>query len=164
MHMGGIWPPKDGYLKELRQLTKERGVILIFDEVITGFRLTYGGVQKTLGIQADLTCLGKIIGGGFPIGACGGRASIMDNLSPVGDVYQAGTLSGNPVCVAAGIETLKILKSLNPYHDLEQTAKLLCDGIHEALEAKCVEHTINRVGSMFTAFFHQGPVFDQRSG
>ena len=156
----GVIPAKKSFLKGLRKLCTKNSAILIFDEVITGFRVAYGGVQSLLGIKADLTCLGKIIGGGFPIGACGGRANIMDNLSPQGQVYQAGTLSGNPVCVAAGITTLKLLKTLNPYPSLETATKKLCNRIGQVLDEKGVEHTINRFASMFTLFFNPGPVVD----
>jgi glutamate-1-semialdehyde 2,1-aminomutase len=121
----------------------KHGSILIFDEVITGFRLNYGTVQDIFGVKADLTCLGKIIGGGFPIGACGGRARIMDNLAPQGKIYQAGTLSGNPVCVAAGIATLKLLKSQKPYTRLNQLTKKLCRQISQGLEKAGISHTIN---------------------
>ena len=144
----GVIVPEPAFLKKLRTLCTKNGSVLIFDEVITGFRLAYGGVQKGLGIDADLTCLGKIIGGGFPIGACGGRASLMDCLAPQGQVYQAGTLSGNPVCVAAGIATLDLLKELRPYRDLARTTKGLCREIGARLDAKGMSHTINQTGSM----------------
>ncbi len=156
----GVIAGEPEFLVRLRKLCTRHRSVLIFDEVISGFRLGYGGVQKTIGVEADLTCLGKIIGGGFPIGACGGRAAIMDCLAPVGRVYQAGTLAGNPVCTAAGIETLKILKTLKPYTGLERVTKELCDGIAEILADKGIEYAINRVGSMFTVFFAGGPVTD----
>jgi len=159
----GVIPAKASFLKVLRTLCTKNKSILIFDEVITGFRVAYGGIQKQLGIKADLTCLGKIIGGGFPIGAVGGKAKIMNNLSPQGSVYQAGTLSGNPVCVAAGIATLKQLRSQNPYTRLERTTSKLCNGITDTLGDAGIEHTINRVGSMFTLFFNPGPVTDYDS-
>ena len=159
----GVVLPKDGFLETIRTMCTDQGSLLIFDEVITGFRLRYGSAQELFGIGADLTCLGKIIGGGFPIGACGGKAKLMDNLAPQGQVYQAGTLSGNPVCVAAGIATLKLLKSRNPYRSLAVATKRLCDGIHQALEEHNIEHTINRIGSMFTVFFSCGPVTDYAS-
>jgi len=154
----GVVLPIAGFLQGLRELCDKAGSLLIFDEVITGFRITYGSVQELLGIKADLTCLGKIIGGGLPIGACGGKAEIMDRLSPDGAVYQAGTLSGNPVCVAAGIAALKILKSQNPYVFLDLAAERLCNGISQALNN--IRHTINRIGPMFTVFFNPGPVTD----
>ena len=159
----GVVLPKDGFLKTIRNLCTQNGSILIFDEVITGFRIKYGSVQDMFGIKADLTCLGKIIGGGFPIGACGGKAELMDKLAPTGQVYQAGTLSGNPVCVAAGIATLKLLKSKKIYSILERTAAKLCAGIQETLCDKNVNHTINLVGSMFTVFFNPSRVTDYSS-
>ena len=159
----GVVPPGENFLKSIRKLCSKNKSILIFDEVITGFRLTFGSVQKLFGVKADLTCLGKIIGGGFPIGACGGKAEIMDNLAPLGQVYQAGTLSGNPVCVAAGIATLKLLKSKNPYHSLDSSTKKLCDSLHRVLKEKKTEHTINRIGSMFTLFFNADTVNDYSS-
>jgi glutamate-1-semialdehyde 2,1-aminomutase len=159
----GVVLPKKGFLKAIRKMCTANGSVLIFDEVITGFRLTYGSVQKLFGVEADLTCLGKIIGGGFPIGACGGKAELMDNLAPQGQVYQAGTLSGNPVCVAAGITTLRLLKALNPYPSLELATQRLCDDIGQALQERKVKHTINRIGSMFTLFFNPGPVTDYAS-
>ncbi len=156
----GVVPPRKGFLKTIRKLCTRNGSILIFDEVITGFRIKYGSVQDIFGVKADLTCLGKIIGGGFPIGACGGKAKLMDKLAPTGQVYQAGTLSGNPVCVAAGIATLKLLKSKTIYSGLERATEKLCIGIREALVGRGIEHTINRMGSMFTVFFNPGPVTD----
>ncbi|MHC4636334.1 MAG: glutamate-1-semialdehyde 2,1-aminomutase [Planctomycetota bacterium] len=159
----GVIPGKGTFLKGLRKLCTSNGSILIFDEVITGFRVGYGGAQEFYNIKADLTCLGKIIGGGFPIGACGGKAKIMDNLSPGGKVYQAGTLSGNPVCVAAGIATLKLLKSRKPYKSLAAETERLCIRIHEALDQRGIEHTINRMASMFTLFFNSSAVTDYTS-
>jgi glutamate-1-semialdehyde 2,1-aminomutase len=159
----GVIPAKKSFLKGLRTLCTKNKSILIFDEVITGFRVAYGGIQKQLGIKADLTCLGKIIGGGFPIGAVGGKAKIMNNLSPQGTVYQAGTLSGNPVCVAAGIATLKQLKSQNPYHHLNQLTQQFCQQITDVLAKSGIEHSINQIGSMFTLFFNPGPVTDYKS-
>jgi len=156
----GVVLPKDGFLKTIRQQCTKNGSLLIFDEVITGFRVKYGSVQDVFGVKADLTTLGKIIGGGFPIGACGGRAAIMNKLSPQGGVYQAGTLSGNPVCVAAGIATLKSLKSKKPYNALAKATEKLCEGISFTLEEKNIPHTINRISSMFTLFFNPGPVTD----
>jgi len=156
----GVVPPQKGFLKTIRRLCTGSGSILIFDEVITGFRVRYGSVQGIFGVKADLTCLGKIIGGGFPIGACGGKAKLMDNLAPTGRIYQAGTLSGNPVCVAAGIATLNLLKSKKIYDGLESAAGRLCEGIRETLAERGIAHTINRVGSMFTVFFNPGPVTD----
>jgi glutamate-1-semialdehyde 2,1-aminomutase len=159
----GVIPARGEFLKTMRRLCTKDGAVLIFDEVITGFRLRYGSVQEMFGVKADLTCLGKIIGGGFPIGACGGKAKLMNNLAPDGKVYQAGTLSGNPVCVAAGIATLRLLKSEKPYVRLERLTKQLCSQISKALERASAAHTINRTGSMFTVFFNPGPVTDHSS-
>ena len=156
----GVVLPKEGFLKTIRKHCTKNSSLLIFDEVITGFRVKYGSVQDIFGVKADLTCLGKIIGGGFPIGACGGRAELMDNLSPQGAVYQAGTLSGNPVCVAAGIATLKLLKSQKPYHALAKATEKFCERLSKALEEHDVEHTINRIASMFTVFFNRCSVTD----
>jgi glutamate-1-semialdehyde 2,1-aminomutase len=159
----GVIVPDIAFLKKLRSLCTKNKSILIFDEVITGFRVVYGGAQELFGIKADLTCLGKIIGGGFPIGACGGKTGIMDNLAPQGNVYQAGTLSGNPVCVAAGIATLKILKSQNPYLKLSKMTQNLCNQISETLKKTGIKHTINQIGSMFTVFFNREKVTDYQS-
>lgn len=156
----GVVPPKPSFLKTIRQLCTRNKSILIFDEVITGFRIRYGSVQDIFNTKADLTCLGKIIGGGFPIGACGGKTKIMQHLAPQGKVYQAGTLSGNPVCVAAGIATLKLLKSKNPYQRLNRQTEQLCDAITKTLNKNGVLHTINQIGSMFTLFFNPHPVTD----
>lgn len=159
----GVVLPKPGFLKAVRTLCTKNGSLLIFDEVITGFRIRYGSVQELFKVKADLTCLGKIIGGGFPIGACGGKAKIMDKLAPQGKIYQAGTLSGNPVCVAAGIATLKLLKSQNPYLSMQRTTEKLCNRLSNTLKEKNVTHTINRIGSMFTLFFNPSPVTDYAS-
>jgi glutamate-1-semialdehyde 2,1-aminomutase len=159
----GVVLPKNGFLKNIRKLCTKNHSLLIFDEVITGFRLTYGSVQQLFDVEADLTCLGKIIGGGFPIGACGGKAKLMDNLAPTGSIYQAGTLSGNPVCVAAGIATLKLLKSQDPYPRLTRLTQQLCNEISGALQKAGVPHTINHIGSMFTLFFNPHPVTDYAS-
>jgi len=156
----GVVPPANDFLPAIRKVCTANRSLLIFDEVITGFRLRYGSVQELFGVEADLTCLGKIIGGGFPIGACGGKAKIMDHLAPQGKVYQAGTLSGNPVCVSAGIATLDILKTLRPYASLEKSTTSLCDGIRKTLTKHQIAHTINQIGSMFTLFFTAGPVTD----
>ena len=158
-NMGTILP-KPAFLKKLRSLCNKNKSLLIFDEVISGFRLCYGGAQTQYKIKPDLTTLGKIIGGGFPIGAVGGKASIMNKLSPEGTIYQAGTLSGNPVCVAAGIATLKQLKALKPYTKLDKLTKYLCNSIAEQLKSKGVPHKINRIGSMFTLFFTDTEVTD----
>lgn len=154
---GVILPDRD-FLEGLRRLTREYGALLIFDEVITGFRVSYGGAQAYFGIEPDITCLGKIIGGGFPVGAYGGRAEIMDHVAPDGPVYQAGTLSGNPVAMAAGLKTLEILKRDNPYPELEKRAKYLMDEAKKLFEAKGVPVWINSIASMGCIFFTEGPV------
>ncbi len=156
----GIVLPKPYFLNEIRSLCNQNKSLLIFDEVISGFRLCDGGVQTLHKIKPDLTTLGKIIGGGFPIGAVGGKSSIMNRLAPDGNIYQAGTLSGNPVCVAAGIATLKQLKTLKPYTKLDTLTKHLCGGITEQLSSKGIGHKINRIGSMFTLFFTDTNVTD----
>ena len=156
----GVVPPRSGFLEELRKITYERGILLIFDEVITGFRLTYGGFQSLAGIEPDLTCLGKIIGGGLPVGAFGGKREIMDKLAPDGPVYQAGTLSGNPLAMAAGVATLKILEEKNNYETLEKKTSYLCDEIKRVFEKRQISVSINRMGSMFTLFFTDREVFD----
>lgn len=154
----GLILPEEGFLEALRELTKENGSLLIFDEVISGFRASLGGAQKRFGIMPDLTCLGKIIGGGLPVGAFGGRADIMDHLAPVGDVYQAGTLSGNPLAMKAGYTTLCELQKRNPYADLDARAKKLKEGLAAAADAHGVRVTINQVGSLLTVFFTDRPV------
>jgi len=156
----GVIPPAPGFLQQARELSRNYGALLIFDEVITGFRLAAGGAQEYFGIEPDLTCLGKIIGGGLPVGAFGGRAEIMEKLSPLGPVYQAGTLSGNPLSVAAGLFTLKSLVENPPYKDLENKAARLEAGFRENLESLGLEATLNRVGNMLTLFFTPGPVVD----
>lgn len=154
----GLILPEEGFLEALRELTKENGSLLIFDEVISGFRASLGGAQKRFDIMPDLTCLGKIIGGGLPVGAFGGRADIMDHLAPVGDVYQAGTLSGNPLAMKAGYTTLCELQKRNPYADLDARAKRLKEGLAAAADAHGVRATINQVGSLLTVFFTDRPV------
>lgn len=154
----GLILPEEGFLEALRELTKENGSLLIFDEVISGFRASLGGAQKRFDIMPDLTCLGKIIGGGLPVGAFGGRADIMDHLAPVGDVYQAGTLSGNPLAMKAGYTTLCELQKRNPYADLDARAKKLKEGLAAAADAHGVRVTINQVGSLLTVFFTDRPV------
>mgnify|MGYP001610052882 CR=1 FL=1 len=156
----GCVPPGEGYLQAVRRITEKHGAILIFDEVMTGFRVSYGGAQQLYGIKPDMTCLGKIIGGGLPVGAFGGRREIMDVVAPVGPVYQAGTLSGNPLAVTAGLTTLRLLKSLNPYPQLERASAKLVDGMVKAANEAGLATTSNRVGSMFTCFFTSEPVFD----
>jgi glutamate-1-semialdehyde 2,1-aminomutase len=156
----GCVPPRAGYLAALREATTRYGALLIFDDVITGFRVAYGGAQELYGVKADLTCLGKIIGGGLPAAAFGGRAEVMKRVAPLGSVYQAGTLSGNPLAVTAGLEMLKLLKQINPYAELERRSAKLELGLREAAARAGVASTINRVGSMMTAFFAEGPVTD----
>ena len=156
----GVVPPQPGFLELLREKTGEKGIVLIFDEVITGFRVTYGGYQNVIGIEPDLTCLGKIIGGGLPVGAFGGRRDIMENLAPAGSVYQAGTLSGNPLALAAGLASLRILRDRECYETLEKKASRLCEEIKTMCKRKGISHRLNRVGSMFTLFFTGGEVFD----
>ncbi|MGE5554022.1 MAG: glutamate-1-semialdehyde 2,1-aminomutase [Betaproteobacteria bacterium] len=156
----GCVPPAPGYLEGLRRLTQEHGVVLIFDEVMTGFRVAYGGAQGRYGVVPDLTCLGKIIGGGLPVGAYGGRREIMSQVSPAGPVYQAGTLSGNPLAMTAGVVTLEVLRDAAPYSELEARAERLGQVLKEAARAVGVPVQLNRVGSMFTLFFADQPVTD----
>jgi len=156
----GLVPPRSGFLKGLRDLTAAHGALLIFDEVITGFRLTYGGAQNLYGVQPDLTCLGKIIGGGLPVGAYGGRRDIMEQVAPSGPVYQAGTLSGNPLAMAAGIATIKVLAEPGVYEALELKAVRLARGLEEAAARTGAEVHITRTGSMLCVFFQPGPVTD----
>ena len=157
----GCVPPRDGYLQFLRDITARSATVLIFDEVMTGFRLAFGGAQQLYGIQPDLTTLGKIIGGGLPVGAYGGRAEIMAMIAPLGPVYQAGTLSGNPLAMAAGLATLRHLKQ-HPeiYRQLEQRSALLMKGVLDAAKKKGVALAGNRVGSMLTWFFQPGEIHD----
>jgi glutamate-1-semialdehyde 2,1-aminomutase len=156
----GCVPPRAGYLQETRRITEKHGAVLIFDEVMTGFRVARGGAQEVYGIKPDLTCLGKIIGGGLPVGAFGGRREIMDVVAPVGPVYQAGTLSGNPLAVTAGLTTLRLLKSLNPYPQLDLATKRLVEGMNKAALNAGAAVTSNRIGSMFTTFFTTEQVID----
>jgi len=156
----GCVAPRDGFLEALRQITRKAGALLIFDEVITGFRLALGGAQQLYGITPDLTCLGKILGGGLPVGAYGGRADIMDHVAPLGPVYQAGTLSGNPLAMAAGCAMLDALKRQATYERLDALAIRLQVGLARAAQAAGVMLTVNRIGSMLTPFFCRGPVTD----
>jgi len=154
----GLILPMDGYLEGLRSLCSEHGVVLIFDEVMTGFRLGLGGVQERTGITPDLTAMGKIIGGGLPVGAFGGKVEIMDHLSPIGPVYQAGTLSGNPLAMAAGIASLKLLKESSPYDRLETMGRELSSGLKEMAQSRGIPLQVPQVGSMFCLFFSESPV------
>lgn len=156
----GCVPPLPWFLEGLRQITTAHGSLLIFDEVMTGFRVAYGGAQERYGVKPDLTTLGKVIGGGLPVGAYGGRRDIMDHVAPVGPVYQAGTLSGNPLAVTAGITTLKVLKRPGTYEALEEKSQRLSNGLLQAAQTAGVGATGNRVGSMFTLFFTDQPVVD----
>ncbi|MDP2838640.1 MAG: glutamate-1-semialdehyde 2,1-aminomutase [Syntrophales bacterium] len=155
----GVVRPRPGFLETLREVTRANGSLLIFDEVITGFRLAYGGWQTLAGILPDLTCMGKIIGGGLPVGALGGRREIMERLAPIGPVYQAGTLSGNPLAMTAGIATLDILKEKS-YPELERITEQLCAGFADLFREKGIPARINRVGSLFTLFFTADEVVD----
>lgn len=156
----GVVLPQDGFLVELRKITKNYKIVLIFDEVITGFRLTYGGAQKLFDIKPDLTCLGKIIGGGLPIGAFGGKRGIMKLLAPEGDVYQAGTFSGNRVSVNAGLTTLRILSKHNPYQKLGELTRYFCEKVKQIAEEHRIKVKINSIGSMFSVFFTDREVVD----
>jgi glutamate-1-semialdehyde 2,1-aminomutase len=154
----GVVVPTPEFVAALNRLTKHHGALLICDEVMTGFRVAFGGGQSLVGLKPDLTTLGKIVGGGLPVGAYGGRAEIMDHILPVGKVFQAGTLSGNPLATAAGCATLRLLKERPPYELLETRSARLEAGLRRAAEQARVPHTLTRVGSMMTLFFHPGPV------
>ena len=158
----GTIPPNPGYLEGLREITTAHGALLIFDEVMTGFRVSLGGAQEIYAITPDLTTLGKIIGGGLPCGAFGGRADIMEFLAPLGPVYQAGTLSGNPLAMAAGIATLRhlITHEEDVYNCLEQTTSIIAEGVGRIAHERGISMTVNRMGSMFTWFFTDRPVTD----
>jgi glutamate-1-semialdehyde 2,1-aminomutase len=156
----GVVPPADGYLEGLRALCDEHGALLIFDEVITGFRLGLGGAQERFGVRPDLSCFGKIIGGGLPVGAFGGRREVMERLAPLGPVYQAGTLSGNPLAVSAGLAVLAILEREGTYERLEELGARLGDGLLAAARKAGQAASLNRVGSMMTLFFGEGPITD----
>ena len=156
----GLFFPEEGFLELLRELTNDYGSLLIFDEVMTGFRVAKGGAQEIYGIMPDLTALGKVIGGGLPVGAFGGKAEIMDQLAPDGPVYQAGTLSGNPLAMAAGLAQLKELDKLQGWQRLEETGALFEKGVREALSKAGKEYIFHRIGSMFCLFFTNSPVRD----
>ena len=156
----GVVPPKEGFLKFLRDITLKYGTVLIFDEVITGFRLKFGGAQEYFGVKPDMTTLGKIVGGGMPIAAYGGKKEIMDRVSPTGPVYQAGTLSGNPIATTAGIETLKILKAHPEYYkQIDESAKKLADAYRKMAKEKNISLHVNQIGSLLSAF-QTGEVVD----
>lgn len=156
----GVVPPKEGFLKFLRDITLKYGTVLIFDEVITGFRLKFGGAQEYFGVKPDMTTLGKIVGGGMPIAAYGGKKEIMDRVSPTGPVYQAGTLSGNPIATTAGIETLKILKAHPEYYkQIDESAKKLADAYRKMAKEKNIPLHVNQIGSLLSAF-QTGEVVD----
>jgi len=159
----GVVPPRPGFLEGLREITLAHESVLIFDEVITGFRVAYGGAQELYGVRADLTCLGKVIGGGLPVGAYGGSRSLMSHVAPLGAVYQAGTLSGNPLAVAAGLATLAELRKPDVYRRLDALGGELERGLRSAADQARVPLTVNRVGSMLTGFFCEGPVTDYAS-
>lgn len=158
----GVVPPRVGFLEGLRELTLKNDIVLIFDEVITGFRLGLGGAQELYGIRPDMTCLGKILGGGLPVGAYGGKKEIMKTVAPLGPVYQAGTLSGNPLVMSAGLATIDLLTDLL-YKKLDSSTEALCSGIKEAARKHDVPITINRAGSMFTIFFGGHEVYDLKT-
>src|SRR6516164_5081635 len=159
----GCVPPREGYLEFLRQITAQHGTVLIFDEVMTGFRVARGGAQQLFNIKPDLTTLGKIIGGGLPVGAYGGRATLMDQVAPAGQVYQAGTLSGNPLAVVAGLKTLEVIQRPGFYQRLDALSAKLASGLAETAQRNSVPLIVNRVGSMFTAFFTPEPITDYAS-
>jgi len=156
----GCVPPQPGYLAAVREITSTHGALLIFDEVMTGFRVARGGAQELYGIAPDITTLGKIIGGGLPVGAYGGSKDLMRNIAPAGQIYQAGTLSGNPLSMTAGVITLRRLRDPSIYERLELASAQLCEGLSAAARDAGVNTISNRVGSMFTTFFTDGPVFD----
>lgn len=159
----GVVLPKEGFLKGLEKICHEHGALLIFDEVISGFRASFGGVQQLFGVKPDLTCLGKIIGGGMPVGAYGGRRDIMEKIAPLGPVYQAGTLSGNPVATTCGLATLKILQDKKIYKRINKLTDDLCQGLAEIADRKGVPCRINKFSSMFTLFFTEEEVYDYAS-
>ncbi len=159
----GVVPPQSGFLELLREVTKKYGSILIFDEVITGFRVLLGGAQKLFNVSPDLTCLGKIIGGGLPVGAYGGKKEIMDHIAPTGSVYQAGTLSGNPLAMAAGNTMLDLLSQPGVYENLDEKSDALCKGFQTNVKELGVKATFTRIGSMFSMFFTDQSIVDFQS-
>ena len=154
----GCVPPQPGYLEAVRKLTKANGTLLIFDEVMTGFRVARGGAQELYGVMPDITTLGKIIGGGLPVGAYGGSRELMNNIAPAGPIYQAGTLSGNPLSMTAGLVTLRRLRDKSVYERLENASRKLCEGLSAAANEAGIKTVMNRVGSMWTSFFTDEPV------
>ena len=161
-NMGTVLP-KDGFLQALREITRQYSSLLIFDEVMTNFRLSKGGAQELYSVEPDLTCMGKVLGGGMPLGAYGGKREIMEKVAPEGPVYQAGTLSGNPMAMVAGTATLSELFEKNPYDYLDEISQTLCEGISRILRDKGIPHTINRVASMLTVFFTDQEVYDYKT-
>lgn len=159
----GVVAPQPGFLNLVRELTTKHGALLIFDEVMTGFRVARGGAQELYGVRPDITCLGKIIGGGLPVGAYGGSRDLMRNIAPAGSIYQAGTLSGNPLAMTAGLLTLRRLKANSIYETLEKRSARLCEGVGKTAAATGVTTTTNRIGSMWTTFFNDGAVTDWTS-
>ncbi|MDT8316632.1 MAG: glutamate-1-semialdehyde 2,1-aminomutase [bacterium] len=159
----GVIPPKDGFLEGLRKLCTKNGIVLIFDEVMSGFRVALGGAQQVFGVTPDLTCLGKVIGGGLPVGAYGGKKELMQQIAPAGPIYQAGTLSGNPLAMTAGIETLKILSESGAYDQLEERSLQLASGLKEIAEKAGIPTYSTRVGAMFCTFFTDKEVVDYSS-
>jgi glutamate-1-semialdehyde 2,1-aminomutase len=159
----GVVLPEKGFLEGLRKICDEQGILLLFDEVITGFRVAYGGAQEFYNIKADLTCLGKIIGGGLPVGCYGGKEAIMEKVAPLGGIYQAGTLSGNPLAMTAGMKTLELLRPKTIYQDLEKKTSYLVEAISKNAEERGLPLTINQTIGMFTLFFTEGPVRDYRT-
>ncbi|MGD8238792.1 MAG: glutamate-1-semialdehyde 2,1-aminomutase [Armatimonadota bacterium] len=156
----GVIPPAEGFLQGLRRIADAHDIVLILDEVITGFRVAYGGAQELYGVRPDMTTFGKIVGGGLPVGAYGGRRDIMECVAPLGDVVQAGTLAGNPIAMAAGIATIRALQEDGTYERLEERSAALADGLSKAADEAGVTVTLNRVGSMMSPFFCAGPVTD----
>ena len=159
----GVVPPKNGFLETLREVTNQVGAVLIYDEVITGFRVALGGVRSICGVKPDLTCLGKVIGGGLPVGAYGGARQLMDNIAPVGSIYQAGTLSGNPLAMTAGIEMIKLLSGQSVYDELERKSEKLCAGYESNVKNLGIAAQFTRVGSMFSMFFTDQDIIDFES-
>ncbi len=159
----GCVPPREQFLDAVRDLCTKHGALLIFDEVMTGFRVARGGAQERYEIHPEITTLGKIIGGGLPVGAYGGSKDLMRNIAPAGPIYQAGTLSGNPLSMTAGLVTLRRLQDKSVYEQLERATQRLCDGLTQAARDAGVDNTINRVGSMWTGLFTDGAVFDWKT-